>query len=454
MRVHRLALLVCVAVVALGVACAQQEPVEPPAPPVPAWADEVLAVVDGKPVTRRQIWWEMEQGSGGEVLDDLVVGMLVANEAERQGVKVAGPEVDAELARLKADHDSEDAFAEMLQRRGQTLKGFRITIQRDLLIEKLLAKRMGVDEAGLQAYYDTHRDEFVRARKVHLYDIVALTLADAYAVRERLAAGEKFTAVASDVSHDPTSKQGGDRGWITRDDVLCEGVADVVFAMEMGEVSDPVVCEDHCHIFYAAAVKPRELLSFEEARPEIIRTLRQQRGISKEFYITLLKRAAKIDITWPTHSYMNEMLADLDRIKVVVDGVRLKLPRPAHILPSGNLVVPGAVILTAMGADISYDGDTGILEASSADARVRLVKGLGVLAAGDREVEMKETPIVEDGTMMISPRAPIEALGGSLLWNREENTLYVKSGAAVEDADAEAEAIDTGAVTVEEIEVN
>jgi hypothetical protein len=42
---------------------------------------------------------------------------------------------------------------------------------------------------------------------------------------------------------------------------------------------------------------------------------------------------------------------------------------------------------------------------------------------------MKEAPVIEDGTMMISPRGPVEALGGSLLWNREDNALYVKSGA-------------------------
>ncbi len=424
MRLHRLAVSVC-ATIAICVTGFAQEPTaaQPAAPPAPAWEDVVIAVVDGKPVTRKQVWWEMEQGWGGEVLDDLIVGMLVAAEAERQGVKVPGPEVDAELARIKAGYDSEAKFVEMLRDRGQTVKGFRITVQRDLLIEKLLAKRMGVDDAGLERYYDAHREEFARPKKVHLYDIVSLTLGAAYAARERLAAGEKFTAVAADVSSDPTAKLGGDRGWITREDVLCATVTDVVFAMEMGEVSDPVPCEDHCHVFYAAGVKPRELLSFEEARPEIIRALREQRGISKSFYLTLLKRDAKLDVTWPAHSYMQQAYADLSNISIVVDGEKLVLPRPARILASGNLVVPVAALLTGMGGEIDFNADTGILEVTRDGQRVRLVVGLKMFAAGSQELTMKEAPVIEDGTMMVSPRGPVEAFGGSLLWNREDNAL-------------------------------
>ena len=107
MRLHRLAVSVCVGMMVCATGLAQEPTAEQPAaPPAPAWEDVVIAVVDGKPVTRKQVWWEMEQGWGGEVLDDLIVGMLMAAEAERQGVKVPGPEVDAELARIKAGYDS------------------------------------------------------------------------------------------------------------------------------------------------------------------------------------------------------------------------------------------------------------------------------------------------------------------------------------------------------------
>ena len=117
----------------------------------------------------------------------------------------------------------------------------------------------------------------------------------------------------------------------------------------------------------------------------------------------------------------------IDEIKVVVNGRRLDLPRPARILPDGNLIVPAAVMFTAMGATLEYTPETGVLEVTRGDVHLRLVKGAEVFAAGEREMKMKEKPVIEDGTMMISPRGPVEALGGSLQWNREENTLYVDS---------------------------
>lgn len=416
-----------------GVQClcawAQPPAQQPPPPAPPAWEDEVLAIVNGIPITRKQVWWEMEQGWGGRVIDDLIVGVLVNAEAVRQGVSVGADEVDAEMARLRGEYPSEAEFLAALQRRGQTLKGLRITVQRDLLIEKLLAKRMGLDEAGLRAYYDAHRDQFVRPQRVHLFDIVTLTLQDAYTARERLASGEPFSAVATDMSRDPTARKGGDRGWITPDDVLCPKVAETVFRMQAGEISDPVQCENHCHVFYAEEVQPQEALSFEQARPEIIRAIREQRGISKQFYVTLLMRAADIDVRWPAHAYLNEMYQDLRRIKVVVDGRRLELPRPARLLPSGNLVVPAAPLFTAMGATLLYSPETGVLAVHRGNVRLDLVKGSEVFAVNDRELTMSEAPFIEAGTLMISPRAPVEALGGTVLWNREENTLYVNSGA-------------------------
>ena len=59
--------------------------------------------------------------------------------------------------------------------------------------------------------------------------------------------------------------------------------------------------------------------------------------------------------------------------------------------------------------------------------RIRLVAGVNFFAAGGEELEMAETPRVEEGVLMMAPRGPVEALGGALLWNRAENALYIDS---------------------------
>ncbi len=395
-------------------------------------ADRALATVDGTSITESGLWWYMTQMAGGRLLDDLILSRLLAVEAEKQGVKVSGPEVDEALEVLKAEHDSEAGSARWLHETGQTLKGLRMYLHQELLVEKLLHQRMGLTEEGIREYYEAHLEESAESPQVHLLDIVALTIDDAFAARERLAAGDRFADVARTMSRDPTAAEGGDRGWITREDVLCDEVAEVVFAMQEGEVSDPVDCGDHYHVFYARQVKPGRQLDFDEARPQVIQRIRELRGISRELFIALLKRRAEIDVTWEDVSYLNEMYADIRAIKVLVADRRIDLPAPARLLPSSHLIVPAQVVLEAMGAEVTWTPESGVLEATRAGLRVRLVVGANFFAAGGEELEMAEAPRVDEGVLMMAPRAPVEALGGALLWNRAENALYIDSHPEVE----------------------
>ena len=60
------------------------------------------------------------------------------------------------------------------------------------------------------------------------------------AVKDALAApGADFNAIATELSEGPEQKDGGEIGWLTRDQ-LTEEIATTVFGMTVGEVSDPV----------------------------------------------------------------------------------------------------------------------------------------------------------------------------------------------------------------------
>ena len=306
----------------------------------------------------------------------------------------------------------------------------RIGLQQQLLLDKLIRKHMGLTEDGVRRYYDSHPNEFTEPAGVHLRDIVTRTVDDAYAARERLAGGQDFAALAQEVSQDPTAAQGGDRGWIEPDDVLCAPVAEVIFAMKQGEISDPVDCGDHAHVFLAQEVRPERLIPFDEAREQVIDRIQQVRGVSEELYVALLKRRAEIDVTWGAAEYLNGVYEDLRAIKLAVDDRRIELPAAPRLLPNSNLIVPAVPMLEAMGATVTWNAEAGVLEAERDGTRLRMVRGADLMAAGDEEVQLKEAPTLVDGVLMISPRTPVEALGGALTWNRVENTLYVSSHAA------------------------
>lgn len=401
---------------------AAQEPA-----PAPEQQARVLAVVEGMQITDQDLWWYMEQTSGGAILDDLILHRLLQAEADGRQINIGEPLVDDALARLREGHDSEADFERWLRESGQTLKGLRMQLQQELLIDRLLEERMDLTDEGIRRYYESHPHEFTRPPRVHLLDIVTASLDEAFAVRERLAAGEVFAEVAREMSRDGTAAQGGDRGWLTPDDVLNEPVRQAVFALEQGQVSDPVQYEDHVHVFLARQVEPERVVDFEQARPEVIKRIRERRGISEELFLALLKRRAQIQVEWPAHSYLNEYYADLRRIKLVVDDQGIDLPADPRLLPNSNLIVPAKALLEAMGAEVTWNEQAGVLEVSRDGVTMRLIRGMSVLAVGDEERDMAEPLRHEDGVLMVAPRAPVQALGGALHWNRAENTLYVDS---------------------------
>ncbi len=428
--------ILCAVTLLCAIALAQQPA---PAQAPPDDTTDALATVDGQTLTADQLWWYIENTAGGRVLDEMIVRALVMQAASEQAVKVGTPEVDEALARIVEQHGSQAVFERWLAESGQTEKGLRIGLQQQLLLGKLIRRHMGLTEDGVRRYYDSHPEEFTEPPRVHLLDIVARTVEDAYAARERLAGGQDFAALAQEVSQDPTAAQGGDRGWVEPDDVLCAPVGEVVFAMKQGEISDPVDCGDHAHVFLAQEVQPERLIPFDEAREQVIDRIQEVRGVSEELYVALLKRRADIDVTWAAADYLNGVYADLRAIKLVVDDRRIELPASARLLPNSNLIVPAVPMLEAMGATVTWNAEAGVLEAERDGTRLRMVRGADLMAVGDQEVQLKEAPTLLDGVLMISPRTPVEALGGSLTWNRVENTLYVSSRA---EEGEEAEAVE------------
>ncbi len=85
------------------------------------------------------------------------------------------------------------------------------------------------------------------ADKVHCAHILVKSETEAKAVLERLKKGEKFGAIAQDVSLCPSGKRGGDLGTFTRGKMVKE-FENAAFALNKGDVSAVVKTKFGCHI--------------------------------------------------------------------------------------------------------------------------------------------------------------------------------------------------------------
>ncbi|MBI5788565.1 MAG: peptidyl-prolyl cis-trans isomerase [Candidatus Schekmanbacteria bacterium] len=115
--------------------------------------------------------------------------------------------------------------------------------KKDLLIqnyikEKLLKKQINVTEQDIQAYYDSQKANFQAQPELRISHIFVSSQVEAEEVLSQLKQGEDFTKLAMEKSANrATAIRGGDMGYVRRWQ-LPPAVADGVFALEVGQITE------------------------------------------------------------------------------------------------------------------------------------------------------------------------------------------------------------------------
>ncbi len=153
----------------------------------------------------------------------------------------------------------------------------------ELRLEQLAAQVVPTD-ADLQKAYEENRAMYVREESRRARHIViginegedeAAALQRAEAVVAEARAGKDFAELARKYSTDATKEQGGDIGFVTRE----EGpVSDALFTMKVGDVSAPVKSQYGYHILKLEEIQPTEERPFAEVRAELDSQYRQDKA--------------------------------------------------------------------------------------------------------------------------------------------------------------------------------
>ena len=169
----------------------------------------------------------------------------------------------------------------------------QVTFQSDNLLAGKAFAQIGeaikIDDADARKYYDAHKNDYeqVRARhilirangspspvqpgKKELSDAEAL--AKAQEIRKKLADGGDFAALATAESDDTGSqKNGGELNFFHRGQMVAP-FEQAAFALNVGQISDPVKTPFGYHIIKVEAKK-----GFEESKPDIERKMRTEQA--------------------------------------------------------------------------------------------------------------------------------------------------------------------------------
>jgi hypothetical protein len=160
---------------------------------------------------------------------------------------------------------------------------------------------MAVSEADARAEYQKRHADYVRPPTVTLQEVVVAGADPAARHRaqelvRRARAGEDFAALVKAHSSAASAAAGGDLGQLSRADLAPE-LAQVVFALPKGGVTEPMPVEEGFRILKVAARDEGGETPFEEVKAEILRRLQQERANSQyQEYMAGLRKTALVDL--------------------------------------------------------------------------------------------------------------------------------------------------------------
>lgn len=277
MRKHWVCLLLVLATGALA-----QAPVSQP---------QLVATIDGEPVLASEAIREYEQAYGKLKVSDDEKPRLLARAVEQVidrrlamrrlvqlGEAASQADVDQTFSRLERQLAAQDIKpAEHYRRIGMTPDEVRRNLLWTLSWQRYLAKQL-TDE-NLARYFERHRRHYdgTQLKVAHILlqadpgDAAAVeaAMAKAREVRATIVAGrQSFADAAQAHSAGPSAKAGGDIGWIERRAPMPEPFSQAAFALEAGQLSQPVSTSFGVHLIQVTEVKPGQR-TWQDAREEL-----------------------------------------------------------------------------------------------------------------------------------------------------------------------------------------
>ncbi|MEE0451130.1 peptidylprolyl isomerase [Peptacetobacter sp.] len=261
--------------------------------------------------------WEQKDQSGQTykdkyktlVLDQMINTELLAQNAEKEGIKVTDKEIQSSYNDLKTYVNSDEQIKKSAEDLGISDDFLKEQAKLSLLIQKSQEKFYSeekVSDSEMKKYYDEHIDEY-KKDEVEASHILIKTTDDqnkplpeaeqkkakekAEKVLKEVKAGGDFAELAKKYSQDPGSAANGGALGAFGKGMMVKEFEDAAFGMEPGQVSDLVKTDFGYHIIKVTD-RIKETTSFDEAKEGIKEEILKNKYGEK---IAELQKKAKIE---------------------------------------------------------------------------------------------------------------------------------------------------------------
>ena len=245
---------------------------------------EVAARVNGEVIPASELRSELLKRFGPDVLRDLVHQRLILQEAGKRNIKSDPDQIEKRLKEMKAQPE-----VQAMLKSGQVEEA---DLRRNLTtmgpLDALVKSQLTIEEEN--QFFKQHRSEL---ESQTVQQILMLDKAEAEKVRAQASKpGADFDEKKKKYSLDSRTKaQGGLLGEVHRGELEPE-LAETLFAMKPGQVSEPIESQDGIHIFRIVSSKT----GLDELRPQIQERLT---AVRRGDFVEELRAGAKIETVPP-----------------------------------------------------------------------------------------------------------------------------------------------------------
>ena len=217
-----------------------------------------------------------------QLIESLINQELMYEEGKKIGFEPKDAEVNAEIAKVKANTPN---YNQILRMQGLTEEKFAVLVKRFMTMKKLRDEKIQplakpVTDDDIKKYYEENKGKYVQKESVRASHILLKTSANSTEqekaeIRKKMESilqearnGANFAELAKKYSQCPSAQQGGDLQYFTRGRMV-QPFEDAAFALKPGEISDIVETEFGYHIILLQDKKPGRQLSLDEVKDSI-----------------------------------------------------------------------------------------------------------------------------------------------------------------------------------------
>lgn len=245
-----------------------------------------------------------------DVLQDLIDRVLIVKEFYKDEKRRVPPSiVDNQIAETIINEFDGDRskYLAYLRSRSMSQKEYRKEVEERIIYDYMRSQQRKsastVSPVQIETYYKENKDRFYQEDSVHMR-LIQVQRAEgttdeelkskADEIMTQLHNGTSFADVARLYSQDSRRNKGGDWGWQRRSDLRKE-FSDVIFSLEPGKYSDPVIMPEGAFIFFVEERKYAGTMPLDEVRDQIERMLVSQNSQkAQERWLERLRRNAYV----------------------------------------------------------------------------------------------------------------------------------------------------------------